>query len=105
MLAGEFVACDFQSNLTHHLADLLFQFTYTAFPGMILNDVFDGSLGKLDMFFFQSVGIHFFRNQVTAGNLDFFFGDISAYLDQLHTVQQRGRDRSQIVGRGDEHHF
>lgn len=42
---------------------------------------------------------------MAAGNLNLFFRDIAAYLNQLHTVQQRSGDGIQIIGSSDEHHF
>ena len=39
------------------------------------------------------------------GDFHFFLGDVSAHLNQFHTVQQRLRDGSQVVCRSNEHHI
>ena len=78
MCAGKLIAGNFQCDFTHHLADFLFQFTHTAFTGIVLDDVFNGRLAELHVFLLQSVLLHLFRNEVTAGNLNLFFRDIAA---------------------------
>ena len=42
---------------------------------------------------------------MAAGNLNLFFRDIAAYLNQLHTVQQRLGNRVQVIGGRDKHNF
>ena len=39
-----------------------------------------------------------------ACNLYFLLSEVSAHLDELHTVEQGGGDIAYVVGRGDEHH-
>ena len=95
------LACRF----TEYLSDFLFQFAHAALTGIILYNGFQCVLRNLDIILFHTVCLQFLRNQMAAGNLNLFFRDIAAYLNQLHTVQQRSGDGIQIIGSSDEHHF
>ena len=44
---------------------------------------------KFDGMLRNPVQLHLFRDQMTHGNLDLFFQNISAHLDQFHPVEQR----------------
>ena len=103
MCAGKLIAGNFQCDFTHHLADFLFQLTHTAFTGIVLDDVFNGRLAEFHVFLLQSVLLHLFRDEVTAGDFNLLFGDVTAHFNQLHTVEQRRWDGAQVVGRSDEH--
>lgn len=46
----------------------------------------------------------FLRYEVAAGYLHFLLGDISAELNDLHTVEERPRNGVEVVGGGNEHH-
>ena len=42
---------------------------------------------------------------MSLGNLNLFFRDVAAHLDNLHAVQQGAGNGVEVVGRGDEHHM
>ena len=94
-----------QCNLTHHLIDFLFELAYSAFTGIVFNDIFNGSFGELNLFLLQTIIVQFLRNQMATGYFYFFLCDISAYLNQFHSVEQGRRDGSQIIGGSNEHDF
>ena len=51
-----------------------------------------------------AVGLLLLGHEVAARNLYLLLGEVAAHFDKLHTVEQRGGDVADVVGRGDEHH-
>ena len=93
------------SRFAKNFSNLLFQFTYTAFTGIRLDDCFQRILWNLDIALLHTVCFQLFRNQVATGNFYLFFGYVAAYFNQLHTVEQRPRNCVQIIGGSNEHHL
>jgi len=93
------------SRFAQNLSNLLLQLTHTAFTGIRLYNRFQRILGNLDIVFLHTVCFQLFGNQMATGNLYLFLGDITAYFNQLHAVEQRSGNRIQIIGGSNEHYF
>ena len=92
-----------QGYLAQHLVDFLVQFAHAAFTGVVLDNFLNGSLRELHVRALHADVFQLFRHEVALGNLQFFLGQVAAHLDEFHAVEQRGRNRTDVVGRGDEH--
>ena len=53
----------------------------------------------------QAVVLQLFGQQMPLGNVVLLHPRIAGQFDHVHTVQQRGRDGVQVIGRGDEEHI
>ena len=73
----------------------------------MFNHLFQSSLVELHFRFDarQSGILQFFRHKVALGNLYLLLGDVAAHLDDFHTVEQRTRNGSDVVGCCNEEHF
>ena len=78
-LIGQFPEC---------FVDLFLQLAHTALTGILLYHLLDSGLVVRQFLILIKSGVLFLlRNQMAFGNLDFLFRDISADLNQLHTVE------------------
>ena len=53
----------------------------------------------------ESGVLYLVRYEMTLGNLNLLLGDVTAHLDELHTVEQRARYGVEVVCRGDEQYL
>ena len=103
---ASFIACNSQRNLAEHLVQLLFQSTHTAFASVVFDDVFDGGLRHLHVLSsLQSVGLLCLLDKMPACNLNLLFRAIARDLNQLHSVEERTRNLTNVVGCGYEHNL
>ena len=95
----------FVGHFAADAADLPLQVAHPGFPGVEGDDVLQRPGGELDPMRVQAVGLDLARDQVAAGDLDFFLLGVAVDLDDLHAVAEGRLDRFHQVGRGDEQHF
>ena len=85
-----------------HLGNLLFQRTHPALVGVLIHDMLQGFVGERKFIGLEPVLGELLGNQVLMGDLEFFLGQVSAYVDHFHTVLQGRLDAANPVGGGDE---
>ena len=73
----------------------------------MLDDLLDGGLieCRFDGRFVETCILELAWNQMALGNLNLLFCDITAHLDDFHTVEQGLGDGTQIIGCGNEEHL
>ena len=81
------------------------QITNAGFPGIAANDLPNGIIRDLQLTFFQAVLFQLLGNQMILCDHQLLFIRIRAQLNDLHTVQQRPRDRIQGIRGGDKQHI
>ena len=93
-----------ESHFAQGFVELFLQLAYTAFSGILFDDLLDGSFRELDLWsiFLETGILQFSRNQMTLGNLYLLLCDVTTYFNEFHTVEQWTWDRTQVVGCGYE---
>src|ERR1039458_5637050 len=71
-------------------------------PRVVAHDVEHRILGKLDLLWGNAVLLDLAGNQVAEGDVLLLVFAVALQKDQLHAVQQRRRNRVQLVGSADE---
>ena len=86
---------------------MLLQLAHATLSRVFLDDGLKGSLVELNLrgVFVESCIVQLTRHQVTLGNLYLLLGDVTAHLDEFHTVEQWTRDGAEVVGSGDEEYL
>ncbi len=95
-------------HLAQALVDLLLELAYAAFSGIVLDDVLNGCLVEAYLrgrYLSRPVFSNSLRHQVALGYLYLLLGDVAAYLDELHSVEQRTWNDADVVGGGNEEHL
>lgn len=81
---------------------MLLQVSYTTFSAVVTNQGLDGGGVQRDLGLSQAVGLLGLRREVSIGNGELLVGDVSADLQDFHSVEQGSRDRVEVVRRADE---
>jgi hypothetical protein len=108
MRDGHFLRRGLKREVLDHLAanlrDLPFEIAHTGLAGIEADDVTDCRLADVDFLFLQAVVLKLLGNQVPERDIDFLGLGVPRDPDDLHSVQERGRN-VQGVGLRDEHDF
>ncbi len=93
-----------ESKLSQGFVNLLFQLSHAALTCILLDNLFQSLLGKLELWvvLVESCVLQLTGNKVAFGYLNLLLGDVSRHLDDLHTVEQRARNGVEVVGSGNE---
>ena len=81
--------------------------TDTTLTTVLLNDFLNGGLVErgLRLHRIQTRVLHFTRDEVALGYLNFLLRDVAAQLYNFHTIEQGLGDGAQIIGRSNEEHL
>ena len=90
------------SGFSVQRSDYPLQITDARLPGIAADQLMEGVVGDFYRFTGQAVLFHLLGNQMPFGDLEFFLVSIAGQLNDVHTVQQRPRDHTGVVGRGDK---
>ena len=69
------------------------------------DDVTNRSLADFQLIGMQAIGLDLFRHQIFESDMGLFVLGISRQPDDLHAIEQRPRDRVELVGGADEQHL
>jgi len=81
-----------------YFVDMLLQVTDTAFSTIVSDKHLDSCGIQFDVGISQTICFFSLRRQVTIRNGEFLVSDVSADFQNLHSIEQRGGDRVQVVG-------
>ena len=101
------VECLAISQFAQRLVRLFFELPHTTLACILFDDFLYGSLVERRLVFLgsQSAVVNLARNEVALGYLYLLLGDISAHLNQFHTVEQRLWYAAEVVGCSDEEYL
>ena len=88
--------------MTDKLGELFLQLTDSGFTGVVVDHQAEGFVGDLQPATVDHILMHNAGQEVPCGDFDFFFDDISAEVDDFHSVEKGGLDVGEAVGGGDE---
>src|SRR5215471_13518904 len=91
-------------NLSTHRAELALEVSNTGFACVVGDDAPDGAIVDLDLVRLETVLVDLSRDQILARDLEFLLFAVAGQLDDLHAIEQRRMDRSELVRRGNEQH-
>ena len=86
------------SHLTAQRRQTALQRAYTGFPCVVVDDIIDGAVGHTDLLCGKPVAFPLLGQQVPLCNLELFLSGVAGQLDDFHSVQQRRRDRTAVIG-------
>ena len=89
-------------HTAQHGRDFLFQLTNARLARVVFNHFEKNLFAKFDFILLETVFAQFLGNKVALGNFQFLFRNVTAYLDNLHAVEQWTADGRKAVGRSDE---
>ena len=92
-------------TIAHQVADTAFQVTHASLTSIVVDDVHHNVFRKADLFGVQTVFRHLLRNQVTLGDFILFLTQVTAQIDDFHTVAQGWMDGGEIVGSSNKQHL
>ena len=72
---------------TEDLTDLLIQLAHSRLSGVVFYHRLDGLLVYLDLTLLDAIRLLLLGHEVFAGNFDFLLCDVSAHLDEFHTIE------------------
>ena len=78
------------------------RFAYARLARVAVDDQVERGLPELDPGAAHAVQLHLARDEVSDGDLTLLLVRVAGELDQLHAVEQRRRDRVDLVRRADE---
>src|SRR5690606_9791663 len=88
----------FLDDLAAHLGNLALQTAHTGFAGIVANNVTNAVVIHFQLAGFQAVGLDLFRDQVLARDVDLLVLGITGDTNDLHAIQQWGRDIHRVRG-------
>ena len=91
-----------QSHFSRDAANVPLELTHTSFSRVARGHQFQSLVGNLQLTRHQSVLLDLARNEIPQSNLELLRIAISGQRNDLHAVSQRRRDRSELVGSGNE---
>src|SRR6266480_1451608 len=83
-------------------ADLPLQLAHSRLVRVIVNEQSQRFYWPFDLVGFKSVFGELTRNEITFSDLQFLAFGISGEIDQLHPIQERSGDSTNVIGRRDE---
>jgi hypothetical protein len=86
-----------------NLAYLLLEPSHTRLTRIVLDYALKCRLADAYPLLCYAVGLLLFGDKVTFRNFYLLLGEVAAYLNQFHAVEQWGRDVAEVVGCGYEH--
>ena len=104
-LFGGFAGYHLGSDLAAKGGQTALQGTHAGFPGIVIDDIIDGAIGHGNLPDGKAVAFPLLGQQMAFGDLELFFPGVAWQLDDLHAVQQGGRNGTAVIGRGDEEHM
>ena len=96
---------ELRRTVTDHLRNGALQRADTCLTGIVTNDAFDDLITELQRILFQTIFFQLFGYQMLFGDIQLLLQIVARNVDNLHTVNERGRDGAQAVGRGNEQHL
>src|SRR5262249_35546284 len=96
---------ELQRDLPDHPPQRLLQPPDACFTRVSTDQSFERFVSHLKLLSFNSCLSKLPRQQVAPGDLRLFLFAVSRQPQDLHTIQQRRRNRVQRIRRGDEQHF
>ena len=95
---------DFARGLARERGDFAFELAHAGFAGVFADELAQRGVGKFHVALREAVFLELARDEIALGNLQFFRLGVAGQFDDFQPVAQRGMNRLEPVGRGDEQH-
>ena len=95
---------NFARGLARERGDFAFQLAHAGFAGVFADELAQRGVGDFHVLPREAVFLDLARDEIALGDLQFFGLGVAGQFDDFQPVAQRGMNRLQPVGRGDEQH-